>query len=617
MNTLLRSRVAVASVIVAASFLILTGSMWYASGYLAQRMATQQAVERAAGWHNQIIGLLDKGAETFVTGVVTEADRRALETFIKASDSYRYVLFDRAGRAFWSSKKAKIGKVVEGTYFKTIISVGGTYVKNARKPASEIDNFRFEGTRVTRNTERDVTEIYLPVMKDGAFVGAIEHYLDVTDLIRWYRQQIMLIVVVVGIAGTIMTALIIVQLVYYSRKQEALLREAHERETRALQEDNRRSKEAQLLSELNDWLQSCKSLEELYDMVSAFLSKLLPACSGSIYIYSNSRDVLDGACSWNDGRLRDNIQADDCWGLRRGRVYAYGANQIDFVCNHMDGAVHRPYCCIPIVAHGETVGLLHFESRCDTLGEGNAACSDQEWEEQKRLAVVCSEQISLAIANVRLRDQLRDQSIRDPLTGLYNRRYLLEASRREVARAQRRGEPLAVLSLDVDHFKKFNDNHGHDAGDMVLRAVGDLLLGEFRDEDVPCRFGGEEFVLLLPGADAEAAARRAEQLRVMVEQITIRYGQATLPHISVSIGVAVFPDCGTTPQDLISSADRALYRAKAQGRNCVVMAAELEAGDRAKQSDVSQSPHASVSTRPEGETPHVAPALAAVNGELS
>ena len=185
------------------------------------------------------------------------------------------------------------------------------------------------------------------------------------------------------------------------------------------------------------------------------------------------------------------------------------------------------------------------------------------------MGLVCAEQISLAIANVKLRDQLRDQSIRDVLTGLFNRRYMLETCRREFSRAARAGQSISILSIDVDHFKKYNDNHGHDAGDMVLRAVGNCLENLFRNEDIPCRFGGEEFVAILPGVDADAALRRAEQLRSKVEDIVVRYLEKNLPRITVSIGVAVFPDAGDNPQTVLKAADQALYRAKEKGRNRV------------------------------------------------
>lgn len=329
-------------------------------------------------------------------------------------------------------------------------------------------------------------------------------------------------------------------------------------------ERNKLNREARLLSELNEWLQSCKSLDELYRMVGEFLSRLLPGCPGTLYIYANSRDVLETARAWNGAQSTlMAIQPDDCWGLRRGRTYTFGESEIAFPCAHVASAKVGDYCCIPILAHGETIGMLHLEFASD--GKETMA-------EQRRLGLVCAEQISLAIANVKLRDQLRDQSIRDALTGMFNRRYLLETSRREFSRAARAGQSVSILSIDVDHFKKFNDNHGHDAGDTVLRAVADVLKSSFRDEDVPCRFGGEEFVVLLPGATAEAAAQKAEQLRAKIEGLVVRYVDGNLPRITISTGVAAFPDCGDNPPAVLKAADDALYRAKDAGRNRVELA---------------------------------------------
>jgi diguanylate cyclase (GGDEF)-like protein len=334
-----------------------------------------------------------------------------------------------------------------------------------------------------------------------------------------------------------------------------------------LVERQKRNRETRLLSDLNEWLQSCSSLGELYRMVAEFLGRLLPGCAGSLYIYANSRDVLESAKAWNGGKMMPAMHPDDCWGLRRGRPYTFGENEIDFLCSHVDPSVTSEYCCIPILAHGETIGLLNLEFRRDN-SDGEKSHREAN-AEQRRLGLVCAEQISLAIANVKLRDQLRDQSIRDVLTGLFNRRYMLETCRREFSRAARASLSISILSIDVDHFKKYNDNHGHDAGDMVLRAVGNCLENLFRNEDIPCRFGGEEFVVILPGADCDAAMRRAEQLRSKVEDIVVRYLEKNLPRITVSIGVAVFPEAGDNPQAVLKRADEALYRAKEKGRNRV------------------------------------------------
>jgi diguanylate cyclase (GGDEF)-like protein len=279
------------------------------------------------------------------------------------------------------------------------------------------------------------------------------------------------------------------------------------------------------------------------------------------------------------------MHPDDCWGLRRGRTYTFGENEIDFPCTHVGSPIPGHYCCIPILAHGETIGLLHLEFGRNEAGRG-VTSSKEAVAERRRLGLVCAEQISLAIANAKLRDQLRDQSIRDALTGMFNRRYMLETCRREFSRATRAGQSVSILSMDIDHFKKFNDNHGHDAGDTVLRAVADCLKASFRDEDVPCRFGGEEFVAILPGTTAQAAAHKAEQVRARIEALVVRYLDGNLPRITISIGVATFPQSGDNPQAVMKAADEALYRAKDGGRNQIQLSAAVAASSSAPASPV-------------------------------
>ena len=336
----------------------------------------------------------------------------------------------------------------------------------------------------------------------------------------------------------------------------------------ALQETRARQQEEKLLAELDEWLQSCKSLEELFEIVVIFISKLLPGSTGELYLYSNSRDVLDGACNWGADELHDHIAPDSCWALRRGRYYRYDDQEISFPCRHVkdqpQGKDLRDYLCIPIVAHGDTVGLLHIRF--------NTTDDKQAMQEAQDFAVQCGEHISLAIANVKLRDELHDQSTRDPLTGLYNRRYFLEALRTELTMAQRKNGRFGILSFDADKFKAFNDNHGHDAGDMVLRAIAERMYDQFSAGQVPCRFGGEEFTVLLPGATLEEAQKAGETLRAAIEDVQVRYGSGILPRVTISVGVSAFPDHGALPQDLLSAADDALYRSKDNGRNCVTTA---------------------------------------------
>ncbi|AUQ48995.1 diguanylate cyclase (GGDEF) -like protein [Phaeobacter inhibens] len=324
--------------------------------------------------------------------------------------------------------------------------------------------------------------------------------------------------------------------------------------------------EAKLLSQLDEWLHSCKSQEELFRIVSAFMAQLFPQSRGELYIYSNSRDVLDGKCHWGGGEAHDHIFPDACWALRRGRQYLYSADKIAFACAHVEEqpstSDHKEYVCFPVVAHGNTVGLLHVKFAPETDAKRKVALH--------RLALRCGEHISLAVANVRLRDELHDQSTRDPLTGVYNRRYFLGELRNAVALADRRASQVGLLSFDADRFKTFNDTHGHDAGDMVLRAIGDTLKELFHNGEVCCRMGGEEFAVFLPDTDKEQTIEVGEALRAAIEDITLRYGSGTLPRVTISIGVASYPEDGLLPQDLMHAADRALYAAKDAGRNCVV-----------------------------------------------
>jgi len=189
----------------------------------------------------------------------------------------------------------------------------------------------------------------------------------------------------------------------------------------------------------------------------------------------------------------------------------------------------------------------------------------------KTLAVTVGDHISLALANIRLRETLRHQVIHDVLTGLFNRRYLEETLEREISRGRRKGASLGLIMLDLDYFKHFNDTYGHEAGDNLLRALGKFLGSIVRKEDVACRYGGEEFVLILPEASQEIVRQRAEDIRREFPKLPVMHRGQMLESVTVSLGVAMFPDHGATGQDVLRAADDAMYRAKAQGRNRVVV----------------------------------------------
>jgi len=345
--------------------------------------------------------------------------------------------------------------------------------------------------------------------------------------------------------------------------------EAEEKTRVALGQQENHQTIVKFLAELDGWLATCKSLNELFLIVSTFMEYTLPSSMGELYIYSNSRDVLDGACGWGDTELHNHITPDSCWALRRGRSYIYKKTGLSFHCDHVLDQGHTRDCddfiCVPIIAHGETVGLLHIRFSCDSHELGKML-------DPYRFARQCGEHISLAVANVQLRDELRNQSTRDALTGLYNRRYFLESMHSELGRAQRTDTVFSIISFDADKFKSYNDNHGHDAGDLVLRAIATRLTEILQNGEVLCRTGGEEFHVILPETDLDTAANVAHELRKAVEGLKIRYEGKMLPTVTISSGVAAYPRTGARIQDLIKRADEALYKAKASGRNAVCIA---------------------------------------------
>ena len=216
-----------------------------------------------------------------------------------------------------------------------------------------------------------------------------------------------------------------------------------------------------------------------------------------------------------------------------------------------------------MIAQYEALGILHLSKRLTPFVDGGF--NDAEL----RLADVLAQGIALPIANVKMRELLREQAVRDPLTGLYNRRFLEEALDREVRRASRKQTTVGLIMIDVDNFKRMNDAHGHTAGDAVLRAVAALLQSRIRAADVVCRYGGDEFSVIMPEASLEDTMKRADDLRDGVHQISIDMNGRIVDGVSISLGAAIFPLHGCTLDMLVREADSALYSAKSSGRNQV------------------------------------------------
>jgi diguanylate cyclase (GGDEF)-like protein len=322
-----------------------------------------------------------------------------------------------------------------------------------------------------------------------------------------------------------------------------------------------------MLAKMGELMQSCMSKEEVFAAAVGFAPKIFPATRGMVALLNSVRNLAEVIGSWGEGQLSPSVfEPHCCWALRTGHPHLVVAGDSTAPCGHADGVKHT-YLCIPIMAQGGAMGILHFQATDEA-----PTLADSEFS----LKATFAGHVGLSIANINLREALRTQSIRDPLTGLYNRRYLEEMLEREVRRAVRAEQSLGILMLDLDHFKSFNDTYGHDAGDAVLRQAGSLFAQGIRAEDIVCRFGGEEFVFILPTASLQATQSRAEKIRANLRELTILHRGQSLGPITASIGVAALPMHGTSPKEVLAAADAALYRAKSEGRDRVVVAGLLE-----------------------------------------
>ena len=318
-----------------------------------------------------------------------------------------------------------------------------------------------------------------------------------------------------------------------------------------------------LLSRMTQRLQGCDSATDLAQVVQLFAPEIVPGFAGRLYVHDEQCGHVVELSNWRSPRhSHPEFPPTACWALRRGQMHRPRGKLIDIACEHLDGSSAQNPICVPLIVQGETIGLLYLEQCAD---------GDEPLPLVYVYVELLAENIGLALANQRLRDALRKMALIDPLTGLANRHQLESALTMHLAQAERTNMPVSCLMLDVDHFKTFNDTHGHDAGDAVLRAVGGLLANAVRENGIAFRYGGEEFLLLMPGFDIERAHERAERIRQDILALEVEHHGTRLGPISASFGLSTFPDHGRADA-LIATADAALLRAKEQGRNRIVVA---------------------------------------------
>jgi len=496
----------------------------------------------------------------------------AMDAIIAADGEQHITIFNAAAeKMFLCSAEQVIGKPISvlipdrfhkihGTHMQGFATGGSTNrAMGHLKPLSAIrangQEFPIEASisHLVSNDEHVFTVILRDITER---IRLEEHSIRLTDELRSANQTL-------------------TQQIEHRRAAESALLAAHEELRLHSKEMERASVAKRLLGELGEFLQSCVSSAEARDVAEHSLAALFPESAGVVYLNCEFGSALETFAKWNSANLtsHETLDPNECWALRRGRPHEVKGTDAKTRCAHLDAMQEnnsmRVSICVPMLAQGQPLGLFHMTWQEKGDLESNRVQSQEG-------AVSVAETLALAIANVRLREKLRDQSIRDPLTQLYNRRYLEDVVYREISRARRLGVPIGVIMIDVDNFKQFNDSFGHPAGDRLLHKLGAYLKSRVRSEDVPARYGGEEFVVILPGASCEIVRARAEALRegfFKSVASSIEGLEQLDGGLSVSCGVALFPDHGTNVQEVFRAADQALYEAKRSGKDRVVVSA--------------------------------------------
>ncbi len=317
----------------------------------------------------------------------------------------------------------------------------------------------------------------------------------------------------------------------------------------ALLLDNAQQQTAEItqISQLGNLLQACTTRTEVFALIPERVVRIFPGTSGALSLLDASRTRAESVAHWG---LYPPLDEHLGWG---------------------DSRSNSPSISAPLIANDEAFGVLVLQDDAQP-SDASSPSHSSELAHRRQVASALAEQIALTISNLDLREALQTQATRDPLTGLCNRRYMQEFLDREISRARRRKLPLSVMMIDIDHFKRYNDSFGHGAGDDALRLVAESLERAVRAEDLVCRYGGEEFIVILPECALPQAAVRAEAIRTLLRDLYAdRPGE--LPEVvTVSIGVAAFQETTSWADRLFEFADQALYQAKHEGRDRVVVA---------------------------------------------
>ncbi|WP_261885968.1 diguanylate cyclase [Vibrio pomeroyi] len=412
------------------------------------------------------------------------------------------------------------------------------------------------GSDVRFSTVTSVDRIYYShkeTINDNSFVIVISSPMHQLKQMNFQLMGILIGMVVLSLSFLIGTS-------YVSNRQ--IVHKVEEEQKKQDERIRQRTHEIELMHRLANMLAACNNMVEAQQIVSDILPRILGNVNGSVSLMRASRNQLITQLDWGDTWPGSaSFAPEECWSLRKGRAHQSNDDFHSLTCGHMHEMENNQTLCIPLTAHGNTIGIMHLY-----FGVGDIKIDPIT----EQLAFSVSEHLGLALANLSLQEKLRSQALSDPLTGLFNRRFFEQKLEEHSMNSATSEQPLSLLMLDLDHFKRFNDNFGHDAGDFVLKEISALLKQSVSEDEIACRLGGEELAVLLPHYTMQQATEFGQTLCDAVRSMHLEHKGLSLGQLGVSIGVATYPKPASDTESLVKMADNALYMAKDMGRSRVV-----------------------------------------------
>lgn len=429
-----------------------------------------------------------------------------------------------------------------------------------------------------------VLSVYLFYYAEKVFVDGRDYIITLSVPMHSLKSMTTHLMTILGVMTFLSISVLIGTSVMSHR---VILTSVNQEKSKQDQRIHQRTIEIELLHRLANMLAACNNLMEAQKVVSDIIPRILGDVNGSVSLMRSSRNLLNLQLEW--GRSwpgSRSFSPEECWALRKGGAHLSNDEFHNLSCEHMSGVEQNQTLCIPLTAHGNTIGMLHLY-----FGSGDVKVNDVTYQ----LAFSVAEHLGLALANLSLQEKLRSQALSDPLTGLFNRRFFEQSMDELILKSDRDNQELSLLMLDLDHFKRFNDNFGHDAGDYVLKEISLLLKHSVIEEEVVCRLGGEELAILLPNYTNARANEFAEKICRSVRDMHLELKGLSLGQLTVSIGIATYPSNALDAESVVKHADKALYKAKEQGRDRVVSYQHMNDASHLDQ-DISHLPNAKKET---------------------